>query len=46
MSLPPPAPGHVAIVTGASSGIGSDIARELGFYDARAMRRSLDVEPG
>jgi AraC-like DNA-binding protein len=23
----------------------SDIARELGFYDARAMRRSLDAEP-
>lgn len=29
MSLPPPAPDRAAIVTGASSGIGTEIAREL-----------------
>lgn len=29
MSLPPPSPGGAAVVTGASSGIGQEIAREL-----------------
>ena len=29
MSLPPPGTGHVALVTGASSGIGEHMAREI-----------------
>ena len=29
MALPPPAPDRTAVVTGASSGIGAAIAREL-----------------
>src|SRR3954471_22570651 len=30
MSLPQPAPGQVVLVTGASSGIGTELARQLG----------------
>jgi short-subunit dehydrogenase len=45
MSLPPPGSDRVAVVTGASSGIGAEMARELGRRGHQLVLVARSVEP-